>query len=86
VTPLPAARVLDQFFLDARSRVLDLAAVLDRLDRGADATAAAADPRVERLRKALLILLESGPGRAERLQRTFSLDYDPDWPRPRPRS
>ena len=34
MTPLPAARVLDMFFLDARSRLLDLAATLDRLDRG----------------------------------------------------
>jgi hypothetical protein len=86
VTPLPAARVLDQFFLDARSRVLDLAAVLDRLDRGSDAVAAAADPRVERFRKALLTLLETQPGRAERVQQIFSLDYDPEWPRPKPRS
>ena len=86
MTPLPAARVLDQFYLDARSRVLDLAAVLDRLDRGADRTAAAADPRVERLRKGLLVLLETQPGRADRVQQIFSLDYDPGWPRPKPRS
>jgi hypothetical protein len=85
VTPLPAPRVLDQFFLDTRSRLLDLAAVLGRLDRGDEARAAAADPRVERIRKALLILLEQEPGRAERVQRLFSLDYDPDWPRPKPR-
>jgi hypothetical protein len=86
VKPLPAARVLDQFFLDARSRLLDVAAVLDRLDRGADAAAAAADPRVARIREAVHALLEAGPGRAERVQRIFSLDYDPSWPRPKPRT
>ena len=83
MTPMPAARALDMFFLDARSRLLDLAATLDRLDRG-DGTAAA-DPRLERIRQALLTLLETEPGRAERVQQVFSLAYDPDWPRPQPR-
>jgi hypothetical protein len=81
---MPAARALDQFFLEARARLLDLAAVLDRVDRGEGS--AAADPRVERVRKALLTLLEQESGRAERVQRLFSLDYDPGWERPRPRS
>lgn len=83
MTPLPAPRVLDMFFLEARSKLLDLAATLDRLDRGEGA--AAADPRVERIRQALLTLLETEPGRAERVQQIFSLAYDPDWPRPQPR-
>jgi hypothetical protein len=83
MTPLPAGRALDMFFLDARSRLLDLAATLDRLDRGDGS--AAADSRLEKVRQALLTLLENGPGRAERVQRIFSLDYDPDWPRPQPR-
>ena len=83
MTPLPAARVLDMFFLDARSRLLDLAATLDRLDRGDGS--AAADSRLEKVRQALLTLLENGPGRAERVQRIFSLEYDPSWPRPQPR-
>jgi hypothetical protein len=83
MTPLPAAPALDMFFLDARSRLLDLAATLDRLDRGDGS--AAADPRLEKVRQALLTLLENGSGRAERVQRIFSLDYDADWPRPQPR-
>ena len=83
MTPLPADRALDMFFLDARSRLLDLAATLDRLDRGGGSVAA--DPRLARVRKALLALLEAEPGRAERVQQIFSLDYDPDWPRPQPR-
>ena len=81
MTPLPAARVLDQFFLDTRCRVLDVAAAFDRLDRGGPA----ADPRVEQLRRAVQALLEPGPGRAERVQQIFSLPYDPDWKRPQPR-
>jgi hypothetical protein len=80
---MPAPRVLDMFFLEARSKLLDLAAVLDRLDRGDESVAA--DPRVERIRKALLTLLETEAGRAERVQQIFSLAYDPEWLRPQPR-
>jgi hypothetical protein len=83
MTPMPAGRALDMFYLEARSKLLDLAATLDRLDRGDGA--AAADPRLERIRQALLTLLETEPGRAERVQQIFSLAYDPDWPRPQPR-
>ena len=83
MTPLPSATALDQFFLDARSRILDVAATLDRLDRGEGCLAA--DPRVERLRKAVLILLELSGERAERIQQIFSLEYDPAWPVPKPR-
>ena len=83
MTPMPAGRVLDMFFLEARSKLLDLAATLDRLDRGDGS--AAADARLEKVRQALLTLLEQEPGRAEQVQRIFSLAYDPDWPRPQPR-
>jgi hypothetical protein len=83
MSPLPATRALDQFFLEARCRLLDLAAILDRLDRGEGS--AAADPRVERIRQALLTLLEQGAGRAEKVQQLFSLEYDENWPRPKPR-
>jgi hypothetical protein len=85
MTPLPAARALDQFFLDARSRVLDLAATLDRIGRGADAAAALADPRAKLLRQALEVLTGDAPNRAEKVQQIFSLDYDPSWERPKPR-
>jgi hypothetical protein len=85
MTPLPATRALDQFFLDARARLLDLAAILDRIGRGAGAEAAAADPRMARIRQALEVLLGTDPGKAEQVQRIFSLEYDPTWTRPQPR-
>jgi hypothetical protein len=85
MTPLPAARALDQFFLDARSRVLDLAATLDRIGRGADPAAAAADPRAKLLRQALEVLLSDASNRAEQVQQVFSLAYDAGWERPQPR-
>jgi hypothetical protein len=85
MTPLPASRVLDQFFLDARSRLLDLAATLDRVDRGAEAATVAADPRMARIHRALEVLLGDSPNRAEQIQQLFSQPYDPEWARPEPR-
>ena len=82
---LPAARALDAFFFDARAKILDLAAFLDRIDRGENAAAIQSDPRLDKLRRALQVLLEGGDGRAEEVQRIFSLDYDANWQRPTPR-
>ncbi len=84
MTPMPAARVMEQFYLEARSKLLDVAAILDRLDRGDGSSAA--DSRLERIRQAVLTLMEQGGGRAERIQQLFSLEYDPHWSRPQPRN
>jgi hypothetical protein len=84
MTPLPAGKALDAYFLEARSKLLDLAAILDRIGRGRDA-AALADPRLEKIRQALEVLHDPSGGRAERIQQLFSLDYDPSWERPQPR-
>lgn len=84
MTPLSAATVLDASFLEARGRLLDLAAILDRMDRGEDFETVAADPRLEQIRRALDVLRQPAPGRAERVQRVFSRDYDPGWERPTP--
>ncbi len=85
MTPLPATRALDAFFLDARSRLLDVAAFLDRVGRGSDAAALQADPRMLKILHALEVIRTQPAGRAEAVQKLFSLDYDPSWPRPEPR-
>ncbi len=82
MTPLPAARALDQFFLEARARLLDLAAILDRVDRG---EGDAEDPRVGRIREAIEVLKSDETGLAAKIQRIFSLGYDPAWSKPKPR-
>jgi hypothetical protein len=84
-TPLPAADVLDAHFLEARCRLLDLAAILDRIGRGGGASAVEDDPRLARIRQALEVLHDRSGGRAERIQKIFSLDYEPGWERPQPR-
>lgn len=85
MTPLPAKTALDSYFLDARARLLDLAAILDRIGRGTGAGGVAEDPRLAKIREALEVLGDESGGRAERLQKIFSLDYDPAWERPQPR-
>jgi hypothetical protein len=85
MTPLPAAKALDSYFLEARSKLLDLAAILDRIGRGRDASGLRGDPRVERIHLALDVLNDPSGGRAERVQKIFSLEYDACWERPKPR-
>lgn len=85
MTPLPAAQALDRYFLEARSKLLDLAAILDRIGRGTGASGAEEDPRLQKVRQALEVLHDRSGGRAERIQQIFSLDYDAAWERPQPR-
>jgi len=85
MTPLPAGKALDNYFLEARSKLLDVAAILDRIGRGREAAAASEDPRLARIRSALEVLHDQSGGRAERIQKIFSLDYDAEWKLPQPR-
>ena len=79
-------QVLDRYFLEARSKLLDLAAILDRIDRGAEASALCEDPRVMKLHRAISALDDKANGRAQRIQEIFSLEYNPDWERPAPKA
>ena len=74
-----ATEVLDQDFLEARCKILEVAATLDRIDRAPTRVGEHPDPRLGKLRQALEALIEPGPGRAETIQRIFSLEYDPAW-------
>jgi hypothetical protein len=85
ITPLSAQAALDAYFLEARARLLDLAAILDRIGRGVDSTRVEEDPRLQKIRSALEVLHDESDTRAERIQQIFSLDYDPTWQRPEPR-
>jgi hypothetical protein len=75
-------RVLDREFLEARARILELGAIFDRMDRSG--TVDSHDPRLEKLRAALLCVLEGGgaaasASRAEQVQLIFSRHYDEQW-------
>jgi hypothetical protein len=84
--PLPATGALENYFFECRAKLLDIAAILDRINRGQEAGEVPAnDPRIEHIRKALEVLHDQSGGRAERIQQIFSLDYDPSWQKPKPR-
>ena len=85
LSPVPASKTLDAFFLEARCRILDLAAILDRIQRGPGATGVENDPRVEKIRRAIEVLHDQSGGRAERIQQIFSMAYDAGWEKPKPR-
>ena len=74
-----AIEVLDHDFLETRCKILEIAAILDRIDRAPARHGEHPDPRLGQLRQALDALVEPGPGRAETIQRIFSLEYDPAW-------
>jgi hypothetical protein len=86
MTPLASPKALNDFFLEARCRLLDLAAILDRIGRGAGSGAVEDDPRLDKIRKALDVLHDQSGGRAERIQQIFSLEYDAEWEKPKPRN
>lgn len=83
MTPLSAKSALEAYFFEARAKVLDLAAILDRIGRGSGSVED--DARLAKLREAVGALLSEGPGRAEQVQQIFSLGYEAGWERPRPR-
>ena len=60
--------LLDLYYLDARARLIDIAAFLDRVDR-ADGDA---DFRLGELRKAIPVLGEAAPDRARRILEALS--------------
>jgi hypothetical protein len=74
-----ATEVLEHDFLETRCKILEIAAILDRIDRAPARHGEHPDPRLSQLRQALDALIEPGPGRAETIQRIFSLEFDAAW-------
>jgi len=72
--PPAAAKLLDREFLDIRSKLIDLAASLDRIQRAAGSVSG--DPRIDKIAQAARILAGRTPARAEQIQLLFSLPYD----------
>lgn len=74
---MDAQQTLDHEFLDIRSRILDVASSLDRIQR-ADGDVSS-DERMKKLADALQIALSDDPHRAEKIQLLFSREYDEHW-------
>jgi hypothetical protein len=72
---LSAAEVVDNYYLETRCMLLDIAATLDRLDRAAEGgQAVSSDPRVRQIYQSLALLADhdTTADRAERLLNLFS--------------
>ncbi|MCC7008141.1 MAG: hypothetical protein IT184_04945 [Acidobacteria bacterium] len=69
-SPLNGTQLVDEYFIENRNRLLEVAAFLDRLDRaGADGTP---DFRMAAFHDALVALTTAGPNRLHRIQLIFS--------------
>ncbi len=69
-TPPQAVNLVDLGFMDSRSKLIDLAAFLDRVQRvGQDG-----DFRVQALKKAITLLSTNEPERAKQVLLSFSDD------------
>jgi hypothetical protein len=71
VSPLSQQDLIDEYFMEQRARIMDVAAFLDRLDRAAEQNGNE-DFRLVAMRKALHELTGDDAGRVERVQMIFS--------------
>lgn len=71
--PLTQEQLIEEYFLEHRTKILDLAAFLDRLDRSATHDGER-DFRLVAMREALTVLTSASPApdRAERVQLALS--------------
>lgn len=74
-SPVPSPKtgraLVDEYFIENRTRVLEVAAFLDRLDRSGD-DRRDRDFRIHALREALVVLAGDAASRVERIQMLFS--------------
>ena len=71
-SPKTAEELLDMYFLDARSYMLETAAILDRIERSFGGSEIFTDPRLIKLGKACEIIEKGSGNRAEQFHLLFS--------------
>lgn len=71
-SPKSAPELVNLYFLDMRSALLETAAALDRIERARDGDAAFTDPRMLKLLEAAKLLHSAQHNRAEQFQILFS--------------
>ena len=70
-SPKSGTGLIDEYFIENRTRLLEVASYLDRLDRSGE-SGLRKDFRMRAFREALAVLCEDEPGRVERIQMIFS--------------
>ena len=71
-SPKSALELVDLYFLDMRSALLETAAALDRVERAGNSRAAFDDPRIVKILQAAELLHTARHNRAEQFQLLFS--------------
>ena len=69
---LDTHQILDEYFLENRHKLLEIAAFLDRLDRASDQADPESDFRVAAMRRAIAVLLGDSGSRAKHIQLILS--------------
>jgi len=69
--PLSQQNLIDEYFMESRTKILDIAAFLDRLDRSVNEDGRD-DFRILAMREAMQELNSQAPGRIERVLMIFS--------------
>jgi hypothetical protein len=72
--------VFEREFLGIRSRLIEVGAAMDRIGRAAGYTGG--NPRSDKIRQSVEVLLGNAANKAEQIQMLFSLPYDEDWHKP----
>jgi hypothetical protein len=70
--PLTTSQIVDEYFIENRTRLLELAAFLERIDRSADGGDARGDFRMTALHQALHVLASSSLDKMDQIQFIFS--------------
>jgi hypothetical protein len=70
--PLTTRQIIDEYFIENRTRLLELAAFLERMDRSADGLDARVDFRMTAFHQALQVLASNVPGKMDQIQLIFS--------------
>lgn len=73
-SPLTATELLDMYYLDMRSSILETAAVLDRIERASGGAEALSDYRIQRIVKGCEILKNSSKTRSEDFLNLLSVE------------
>ena len=71
--PKKGKEILDMYYLEARSHLLETAAILDRIERCDDGNKAVKDPRTKKLYEICEMLTKEKTNRAEQFLKMLSI-------------
>jgi hypothetical protein len=70
--PLTVNQILQEYFIENRTRILEISAFLDRLERASDAQKSPSDFRLDAFQRALGILASNDTDKIGQIQLVFS--------------